>query len=404
MSKGNLSEKVLNLLCETEIISSQERLLENHSEQIGFLRNALTDMAQNYSSKEDIEQLQVVIDEAPCTISWINSDCTYIGVNKVMSELCEHPQEAFVGQRVGFYTNETHFLEFVQDLFDSPKERIHQELEATINDIPKWYYIVGRKYNQGKEAVLIGLDISKQKFIEQNMILREKMATLGELSASIVHEINNPLTVFNFCSERLKLIQCADNEATEQLFGLIDKLDKNTKRISRIVNNLKKFSRSNPEEMNEEFSIATVIQDSIEICNKKIMDSRVKVSVDCPEHLNFYGNEIEFSQVLVNLISNASDAMENSEERWIKVLCQEDDKTIIIKVIDSGPGIPEKHRNSILRPFFTTKDKDKGTGLGLSISRTIVEKHSGKISLVDEEGHTCFKMIFKKSATKSHAA
>jgi signal transduction histidine kinase len=101
--------------------------------------------------------------------------------------------------------------------------------------------------------------------------------------------------------------------------------------------------------------------------------------------------EVQIAQVLLNLLENAFDAvMEQQGEKWIRIEVAVQAGSVVLSVIDSGPGIPPELKTRIMEPFFTTKEVGKGTGLGLSLSRAIVEEHGGKLELTEEAGHTCF--------------
>ena len=115
-------------------------------------------------------------------------------------------------------------------------------------------------------------------------------------------------------------------------------------------------------------------------------------------------NEIEIEQVLVNLVNNGIDAVETKEERWIKIEIQESENEIILRVQDSGPGIPSAVAEKLFQPFFTTKPVGEGTGLGLSIIKGILDEHKAKIQLLKDHPNTCFQITFNKPKEVSNAA
>jgi C4-dicarboxylate-specific signal transduction histidine kinase len=114
--------------------------------------------------------------------------------------------------------------------------------------------------------------------------------------------------------------------------------------------------------------------------------------------------DIEISQVLLNLLNNAYDAVTDKEDKWVRIDVKETESAAIITVTDSGPGIPENIRNKITQPFFTTKELGKGTGLGLSISLGIVGAHQGNLTLDTHSSHTCFVVTLPKRRTVSAGA
>jgi C4-dicarboxylate-specific signal transduction histidine kinase len=105
-------------------------------------------------------------------------------------------------------------------------------------------------------------------------------------------------------------------------------------------------------------------------------------------------NEIEVEQVIVNLINNALDAIKTKIDKWIKISIYEEANQVVLRVMDSGKGIPEEVRQNLFDPFFTTKQTGEGTGLGLSISKGIIDEHKATITVLDNCPNTCFEIRF----------
>ena len=105
----------------------------------------------------------------------------------------------------------------------------------------------------------------------------------------------------------------------------------------------------------------------------------------------------------MNLINNSIDAVKETPEKWIKVEIYDESQTVVLRIIDSGSGIPENLRAKLFDPFFTTKPVGKGTGLGLSITKGILDEHKATIAVVDDVPNTCFEIKFPKIAVKNVA-
>lgn len=350
------------------------------------------------------EELQAVVDQAPCTISWVDSDLNYVGVNQKLAHACKIPAEEFVGRPIGFFTHEGIYYEFAKELFASKENRLVKELEANIKGETRWFFIVGAKFQEDRRAVLIGIDITMQKIAEQQMVMNEKLATLGEISASIAHEINNPLTIIKGKASMLKRLTIEDDKVRDQVHNVADKLMKSEKRIERIVNNLRGFSRDSSNDPMKDVLVSEIVADSLELCEKRLANANVKIEVDCPSGLTVSCKEVEISQVIVNLLNNASDALADIKDRWVKLEVAQVDGGVNISVTDSGSGIEESIREKILNPFFTTKEKGKGTGLGLSISKGIIERHGGKFYIDGNCPNTRFVVFLPTGQTKTQAA
>ena len=131
---------------------------------------------------------------------------------------------------------------------------------------------------------------------------------------------------------------------------------------------------------------------SIKFNTPVTVEGELKSMIDC--------DEIEIEQVLINLISNAIDAVKDLKDRWVKVILLEEDSEAIVRIVDSGFGIPEEVKDKLFDPFFTTKKAGEGTGIGLSISKRILDEHKAKIQVLPGE-HTCFEIRFPKVEPKS---
>jgi C4-dicarboxylate-specific signal transduction histidine kinase len=118
--------------------------------------------------------------------------------------------------------------------------------------------------------------------------------------------------------------------------------------------------------------------------------------VNCETNARIYCNDVEIEQVIVNLISNAIDATKDLTQRWVAVSATEAEDMVILRVTDSGSGIPPNVRSKIFDPFYTTKKVGEGTGLGLSVSKGILDEHKATISVVDDSPNTCFEVRLRK--------
>ncbi len=329
------------------------------------------------------------------TISWIRSDLTYVGVNQLLSDLCHVPQQDFVDKQVGFYTNEKLFIEFVKELFAEATSVKEQELRATIDGEEKWYYIVGRKYQQDTHAVLIGIDITEQKLTQNRLILQDKLATLGEMSASIIHELSNPLMVIMGLANRLYRTEVS-KDISERVHDTAEKIEKEAMRLGKIISTLRNFSRDTSRDEMTEVKMRDVIDDALSIWKERYGRSPIKVSISCPNQISVLASDMELSQVVLNLLVNATHAIEELSDQWIRIDVQEIGENVRIHITDSGNGIPEVVAKRLFEPFFSTKEKGKGTGLGLAICLKIVAKHHGSLVLDRDHHHTRFVILLPK--------
>ncbi len=256
-----------------------------------------------------------------------------------------------------------------------------------------------------EEGVIGGsiLDISKRVSLEKeveekNLLLihNSRLATLGEISASIAHELNNPLAIISGLSLRIKkYIDKNKLQDAQKLMGYSDKILKAVDRSSKIISGLREFATNTPSEVRLEVSFQEVLNKTFDLCLAHFLNSNVDFDVSDIEDKKIYCNPTQLSQVLLNLLNNSFDEVSKDcySEKWIKVSSFSLGDGYIIRVMDCGEGIPSEVVQKVFDPFFTTKEIDKGTGLGMSISKTIVESFDGKLQYKLIDGHTCFEIF-----------
>jgi PAS domain S-box-containing protein len=243
-------------------------------------------------------------------------------------------------------------------------------------------------------------EVSTQKKLEAERaknIQTAKLATLGELSAGIAHEINNPLAII--IGGLTFLPRFASDP--EKLKTKIESVTKAAERIAKIVNGLRKFSRSSEKTAKAPVSLAKLVQESVFFVEFKAKRTETEIRVQIPPDAELLCNEIEIEQVLINLLSNGIDAVKNNKERWVSVEAEDLGSEIHLKMRDSGSGIRSDLAEKIFQPFFTTKPTGEGTGLGLSIVKGIVDDHGGTIELNLNDPHTCFELRLPKPTANS---
>ncbi|MGZ3744591.1 MAG: ATP-binding protein [Pseudobdellovibrionaceae bacterium] len=238
----------------------------------------------------------------------------------------------------------------------------------------------------GFNQMMTALNESKQKLIQS-----EKMASLGEMAAGIAHEINNPLSIIIGKSERFK--RPSENLSPEKSKAEFEKLYLTAKRIDKIVKSLVRFSRSAELDPHENVNLNDVLSESLSLCSEGLKNRSINLQIDAAEKVHLVCQPVQLSQVFINLINNAADAIQNEPEKWIRIEFKTVNKNkVLISFTDSGPGIPESIASKIMQPFYTTKEVGKGTGLGLSISKSIIEEHGGHFYLDKNSQNTCFKI------------
>lgn len=264
-------------------------------------------------------------------------------------------------------------------------------------------------YHQPTNKLLIcgiAFDQTDKKEMEQKMeaervksINASKLAAIGTLAGEIGHEIHNPVSVVRSITFMIREMLIDGKLNHTILKDKLDLIDSTIDRVAKIIKSLKNLSRKSSNEKKEPCTLKAILSDVLALSDLKLKKNNVKVIIDkknpvLERLVNCY--QIQFSQVLINLISNAVDATHGYPDAHVEIQFKEDEKFIYIRVLDNGAGIPEEHKDKLFEPFFTTKDINSGTGLGLSISKNIMSSQEGDLILCENEERTCFEVKIPK--------
>jgi len=217
-----------------------------------------------------------------------------------------------------------------------------------------------------------------------DLIQAGKLAGLGQMSAALSHEFNQPLAAAKTYADSAALLIGRDRveEASDNLKRISALID----RMASISRHLRNFARK-PNEKMTSVSLEEAMQDTLEILHARLRAANADLIVDFGTNpLSVKAGLVRLQQVLVNIISNAADAVETLEDRRIFVTAKQHDGRVLISVRDYGPGVPAAIMERIFDPFFTTKGVGRGLGLGLSISYNIIKDFGGELRVRNPEG------------------
>lgn len=232
------------------------------------------------------------------------------------------------------------------------------------------------------------------------MIRNAKMASLGEMSAGVAHEINNPLAIISGYASLLKRFRNDEVQFAAKVQGI----ERAAGRIAKIVLGLRKFSRSSDVSKRDLTKLNDILTETIQLTEINAKKFDVQVRVDLDPDLMIIGDDSELEQVFINLVHNAFDAVKGNSERWVQIRAINCGDKVKVQVIDSGNGISAEIEEKIFSPFFTTKGIGQGTGLGLSISKGIIEEHGGTILVNRDVANTCLEVVLPKAKGVANAA
>src|SRR5467141_2307793 len=221
---------------------------------------------------------------------------------------------------------------------------------------------------------------------QEQLVQAGKLATLGELTTGVAHELNNPLNNIGlFVGNAVDLIDLAVTEKGE-ILGELRHAMQQVSKATEIISHLRTFGRAAPVSR-ESISLREVIERALSLMGEQLRLREIEVTVDLgPQEPLVVGNAIQLEQVFINVLTNARDAVAESPRKEIRISGSVGSAAVEIAVADTGGGIPRGLERRIFDPFFTTKEVGKGMGLGLSITYGIIKEHGGTISVMSQPG------------------
>lgn len=228
------------------------------------------------------------------------------------------------------------------------------------------------------------------------LMANSKMSALGEMAGGVAHEINNPLAIIVGKAALIKRKIESKQFSPESIIEDLIKIESTGHRIAKITRGLSAFARNSEHDLMAATKMSSVISDTLELCRERFKARDVALLFSSASEELVECRPSQISQIIMNLVGNAYDAVINLPEKWVELSIEAGPKhptgvdQIRICVRDSGNGIPKPIVERIMEPFFTTKEVDRGTGLGLSISKGLAESHHGSLAYELDRNHTRF--------------
>ena len=248
------------------------------------------------------------------------------------------------------------------------------------------------RFELDKNRKALESSLQQLKETEMQLVQSEKLASLGRMSAGIIHEINNPL---NFATTGLYLLRNKRRflapEQQEEYVEIVNDVEEGIKRVTTIVSDLRTFSHPDAGQR-DEVEVAEVVAAALRFVSNE-WKNLVQIDTTIAPEQTIWVNKNKFIHVLVNLLQNSLDAMKeksfDGEKPAIQITGRVENGRSVLSIRDNGPGIDAKHLDKVFDPFYTTKEVGAGMGLGLSICHRIVQENGGKISVITEPGRFC---------------
>ncbi|HKI88621.1 MAG TPA: PAS domain S-box protein, partial [Draconibacterium sp.] len=380
---------------------------------VGTVQDVTERKLEEQALKASEDKYKTILNASPDGILIVNLKGIITEVSEIGFELLGTDNR---GELIG-----KHFSRFIPS---EEKNTIQEAIDKTMNEgIAQNVEIKIRKKNQSiflseisftliqsPGGALISFmitirDISQRKKLEKKQIHADRMASLGEMASGIAHEINQPLNTISLVIDNILYKATKDeNSRNDYLKKKSEKIFENITRIRNIIDHIRAFSRSNDDYILTGFDINLSINNAMTMISEQFEHLAIKLDLQLEKNLPLIiGNTFQFEQVILNLLSNAKDALIEKKnirkehfDMSIGIRSFKEDQNLIIEMTDNGTGINEEDIEHIILPFYTTKDTGMGTGLGLSISYQIIKEMNGTIEITSNKlTGTTFRIILK---------
>lgn len=385
-------------------------MLSDRGDYVGT-RGSTRDITEIRAAQQSLEQekafVETVLSTARAIILVLDPDARIVRVNPYITELTGRSADELIGRNWIDTCLPEQDRPRIHELFHNALREQHTagyvnpilSADGTLKDISWYDDLIRNEDGSPRYLVAVGIDVTEQRRAQQAlretnehledkvrqrtraletahaaMIQSEKLSSLGTLVAGISHEVNNPLM------GAINYIDYVRDQSPPELARVLDKADRELKRISTIVGNLLQYARPNSAKL-VAVDLRQVTQRAMDLLAADLRARGIQVHDQIPSLPPVWGEPGALQQVCLNLLINARDAVSDSERREIAIRGGKTPSQVWIEIADTGHGIPDELRSAIYDPFFSTKPPGKGTGLGLPISLSIVASLSGQLEL-----------------------
>ncbi|WP_242022136.1 ATP-binding protein [Microcoleus sp. FACHB-831] len=342
--------------------------------------------------QEAKEQLQAVLDAVPGFVSWISSDLRYLGVNRNLAESFNLSPETFASQEIGFLNVSPNFTQFMGEFFANTTETVSQQMTTEVDGESRSYLMVAQKYNQGKAAVTVGVDISKIKRLEEELRKSlEHEKELSELKSRFVsmtsHEFRTPLSTILSSADLLQ--RYSHKWPEEKKLFHINRIQTTVKHMVRLLDDVLTIGKAEAGRLELNFVPLNVEKFCQEMVEELRASDRGQHTISFTDKCGstcFGLDEKVLRHILSNLLSNAVKYSPPGSEVKFEVACL--DEALVFKVEDQGIGIPTEDQRRLFEPFHRAANVGNlpGTGLGLAIVKKCVDLHGGDLKVDSQVG------------------
>ena len=355
--------------------------------------------------------LQNILQSLSDLLFIINSKGNIVLINKQATLLLQSSHKDLIRKPIKNFLQQTSNKTFIGGLFTAEKpfnfeQMVHYIKLETFNDVPmslidkenqEWAVLVTAQLMENLEnhndpqIILMVKDGRQSRLLQElkekqaQLIQASKLASMGELASGIAHELNNPLFAVVGLAELLQMqLQQEVPHLYPKLQSFFDNIFFASERMREIINHIRIFARQEKMTLHQT-SINTIIQSALLLMKENLRLSNIDLSLSLDSDFQIECAPHRIEQVLINLLSNAKDALQNIQgNKSITIATTKVNNMLQLSITDTGSGIAPEHQDKLFDPFFSTKEIGKGTGLGLAISYGIIQEHQGNIRVQSE--------------------
>ncbi|OFY09108.1 MAG: hypothetical protein A2X11_02420 [Bacteroidetes bacterium GWE2_42_24] len=366
--------------------------------------------------------LQTLINSLPNPVYYKDANDQFIGLNKEFLAITGKSRQEIIGRKfvydeinefdkainlkndelkesnpikrfeavITYVDGTNHTVLFNKSLFYDVGGRIGGTIGVLIDitELKRFEYEL-KELNYNLETRVVE-ELRRTEKQQNKLIQKSKIESLGQLAAGMAHEINQPLGGISMSLENILLKQNRANLTDDYLVQKIEQCFENISRIKQIIDHIRTFSRDQQNSILERVNLLDAISNTLLLIEAQFKNHHIQLEINhIEDSLYFNGNKYKLEQVILNLLSNAKDALEEKEklthnkklEKKVIINCLREGAFIIMTVADNGTGIEQDKLDNLFEPFYTTKATNKGTGLGLSIVYGIIKEFNGNINI-----------------------
>lgn len=246
----------------------------------------------------------------------------------------------------------------------------------------RWRLARMRQRNREELEQLVEARTRDLRTAQDGLVQSAKLAALGQMSAALAHEINQPLTAQRMQLATLRLL--LDHGRIDDAYKALDPLEQMLTRMAALTGHLKTYARQSPSGLRERLDLARVVDQALQLLEPRLQEETVDLTINLVRPAWVRGDAIRLEQVLINLLRNALDALRDKPRKRLEIRIEANQQLWHLTVSDSAGGIKEEHLGKIFDPFFTTKPVGDGLGLGLAVSYAIVHEIGGRLTACNQ--------------------